>query len=98
MQKLDRTGTASRLVSFAWDCVCGIYANTSSYTSFFMYCSFTGSTAASVLGQNSGQVLPGLTAASFSMPALTPSIDAVGVPSECLLLKNMFDPSSEVCR
>lgn len=57
--------------------------------------SFTGSTAASVLGQNSGQVLPGLTAASFSMPALTPSIDAVGVPSECLLLKNMFDPSSE---
>lgn len=43
-------------------------------------------------------MLPGLTAASFSMPALTgPSIDTVGVPSECLLLKNMFDPSSEVC-
>ncbi|KAH6833013.1 Splicing factor [Perilla frutescens var. hirtella] len=58
--------------------------------------SITGSSAASVLGQTSGQVLPGLTAAGFSMPAVTDStIDTIGVPSECLLLKNMFDPTSE---
>lgn len=44
-------------------------------------------------------MLPGLTAAAFPMPALTvPAIDTIGVPSECLLLKNMFDPSLEVCK
>lgn len=44
-------------------------------------------------------MLPGLGVVGLSMPALTgPSIDSVGVPSECLLLKNMFDPNSEVSR
>ena len=27
----------------------------------------------------------------------TPVAEPVGSPSECLLLKNMFDPSTEVC-
>lgn len=27
----------------------------------------------------------------------TPVVEPVGNPSECLLLKNMFDPSTEVC-
>lgn len=30
-------------------------------------------------------------------PAI-PSIDTIGVPSECLLLRNMFDPKDEVAR
>ena len=60
-----------------------------------MYCSITGSSVASAFGQASGQMLPGLT--PFSMPALTvPPVDTIGTPSECLLLKNMFDPNSEV--
>lgn len=36
-----------------------------------------------------GQVLPA------QVP--TPVVEPVGTPSECLLLKNMFDPSTEVC-
>lgn len=65
---------------------------------FFICYSYTGASAVSVLGQTSGQMLPGLAAAAgFPMPAITvPAIDTIGVPSECLLLKNMFDPSLEV--
>ncbi|XP_073045727.1 uncharacterized protein [Primulina eburnea] len=48
------------------------------------------------VGSSSAHGPPGLAAAVLSIPAVTgPSIDAVGVPSECLLLKNMFDPNSE---
>ncbi|KAL8543336.1 hypothetical protein ACS0TY_004033 [Phlomoides rotata] len=58
--------------------------------------SITGSSAASVLGQTSVQGLPGLSAVGLSIPALSgPPIDSIGVPSECLLLKNMFEPNSE---
>ncbi|KAK4401377.1 RNA-binding protein 39 [Sesamum angolense] len=58
--------------------------------------SFTDSSAAAVLGQISVPVLPGLAGAALSIPALTgPPMDTIGAPSECLLLKNMFDPSSE---
>ncbi|KZV41128.1 RNA-binding protein 39 [Dorcoceras hygrometricum] len=47
-------------------------------------------------GSSSAHGLPGLAAAVFPIPAVTgPSIDAVGIPSECLLLKNMFDPNYE---
>ncbi|KAL8060168.1 hypothetical protein ABFX02_02G006600 [Erythranthe guttata] len=49
-----------------------------------------------VFGQTSVALLPGLAAAGLAMPALTASSIDTGVPSECLLLKNMFDPSSEV--
>lgn len=39
----------------------------------------------------------GLGGGGLQVPAVTvPSIDTIGVPSECLLLKNMFDPSAEV--
>ncbi|GFP89062.1 RNA-binding protein 39 [Phtheirospermum japonicum] len=52
--------------------------------------------AVPILGQTPIPVLPGLTAGGLSMPALAaPPIDTVGVPSECLLLKNMFDPNDE---
>lgn len=45
---------------------------------------------------------PGLGAAAalsspaLAMPSLTGAVDAIGQPSEYLLLKNMFDPSTEV--
>ena len=41
--------------------------------------------------------LAGLPGAGLQVPAVTvPSIDTIGVPSECLMLKNMFDPEAEV--
>lgn len=41
--------------------------------------------------------LAGLGGAGIQVPAVTvPSIDTIGAPSECLQLKNMFDPASEV--
>ncbi|KAK3009214.1 hypothetical protein RJ639_013257 [Escallonia herrerae] len=40
--------------------------------------------------------IAGLPSIGLSVPAVTlPSVDVVGVPSECLLLKNMFDPQLE---
>lgn len=38
----------------------------------------------------------GLHDLSLQIPPPAPTIDIAGVPSECLLLKNMFDPSIEV--
>ena len=49
------------------------------------------------LVQSSISALAGLQGAALSIPALTvPTIDTIGVPSECLQLKNMFDPTLEV--
>ncbi|CAN0878819.1 RNA-binding protein 39 [Linum grandiflorum] len=40
---------------------------------------------------------PGLPGSGLQLPvAAIPALDPVGVPSECLLLKNMFDPQSEM--
>ncbi|KAF6135872.1 hypothetical protein GIB67_038944 [Kingdonia uniflora] len=48
------------------------------------------------LGQASIPSLAGLPGTGLSIPAVTiPAIDDIGVPSECLLLKNMFDPNTE---
>ena len=47
----------------------------------------------------SGSVLaiPGLPVAGLQLPATTiPTIETIGVPSDCILLKNMFDPKTEV--
>ncbi|KAF8410382.1 hypothetical protein HHK36_002910 [Tetracentron sinense] len=50
----------------------------------------------SPLAQASVAALAGLPGAGLSVPAVNvPPIDTVGVPSECLLLKNMFDPKME---
>lgn len=32
----------------------------------------------------------------LQVPSTVPAVDTIGVPSECLLLKNMFDPTHEV--
>lgn len=44
--------------------------------------------------------LAGLGVLGLQIPTATvPSVDTTGVPSECLLLTNMFDPKEiEVCR
>ncbi|XP_027183588.1 RNA-binding protein 39 isoform X1 [Coffea eugenioides] len=47
-------------------------------------------------GQIPVPALAGWPAAGLSLPSVTfPSIDTIGIPSECLLLKNMFDPKLE---
>ncbi|CAN1307717.1 RNA-binding protein 39 [Linum perenne] len=88
MQKLDRTGTASRFTSVT---------------------SIAGSLGTPAVGMTLpgppaglppavGSLLPpGLPGSGLQLPVATlPSLDNVGVPSECLLLKNMFDPQSEM--
>ena len=48
-------------------------------------------------GQIPVPALAGWPAAGLSLPSVTfPSIDTIGIPSECLLLKNVFDPKLEV--
>ncbi|KAF9618517.1 hypothetical protein IFM89_001918 [Coptis chinensis] len=48
------------------------------------------------LGQTTLPTLTGLPGSSFGVPTVTAtSIDPIGIPSECLLLKDMFDPSIE---
>ena len=116
MQKLDRTGTASRLASakpfaFGLDLSNDLIDLTTSFI-----CSITGSLgtptlpAAPIIGAApavspaiapllSGSVLaiPGLPVAGLQLPASTiPTIETIGVPSDCILLKNMFDPKTEV--
>lgn len=115
MQKLDRSGTASRFEICHFFLYCFL---SSTLILHFLPFSITGTLGnpavnspglalptAPILGAaatGSSLVAPvtalaGLTAAALSVPAITvPSVDIVGVPSECLLLKNMFDPNSEV--
>lgn len=41
----------------------------------------------------------GMPGGGLQIPMLTsPTIDTIGTPSECLLLKNMFDPEDEVAK
>lgn len=113
MQKLDRTGTASRYVfvelfiilKFAgWSYICFL-------------CSIAGSLGTHV--NNAGATLPmapilgaatipslatplatvpafPVLGAGVQVPTVTANLLGVGTPSECLLLKNMFDPTAEV--
>lgn len=47
--------------------------------------------------QGSVPTLPGQLVANLPVPtASIPTIDTIGVPSECVMLKNMFDPKNEV--
>ncbi|KAL5561236.1 hypothetical protein UlMin_030983 [Ulmus minor] len=93
MQKLDRSGTASSITG-------ALGTPAVSGTGLAL-------PTAPILGATS--VVPSLVSPLASLPALAglggvglqapavavPSLDTIGVPSECLLLKNMFDPASE---
>ncbi|CAL5341326.1 RNA-binding protein 39-like [Camellia sinensis] len=96
MQKLDRSGTASSIAGSPSTTV----ANSPGFA--LPTASILGATPAvppliSPLVQASVPVLAGLPSSGLSVPTVTvPSFDTIGVPSECLLLKNMFDPTLEV--
>lgn len=63
-----------------------------------------GNSVANSTGLNVPATIPsaaGLPGGTLQIPTATatiPTIDTIGAPSECLLLKNMFDPKDEVVR
>ncbi|KAI3875735.1 hypothetical protein MKX03_023658 [Papaver bracteatum] len=90
MSKLDRSGTTSSLVPVVNGASLALPAT-----------SVLGGAPAinplvAAFGQASIPALPGLPGSTLPVTAVSvPPIDSVGVPSECLILKNMFDPTSE---
>ncbi|XP_007041782.2 PREDICTED: RNA-binding protein 39 isoform X1 [Theobroma cacao] len=94
MAKLDRSGTASSITGSV-----GVAGNSTGLTA----------TTATVLGaapavpslvpptlQAHVRTISGLPGVGLQLPSNgIPTIDTIGTPSECLLLKNMFDPDLE---
>ncbi|XP_021285892.1 RNA-binding protein 39 isoform X1 [Herrania umbratica] len=94
MAKLDRSGTASSITGSV-----GIAGNSTGLTA----------TTATILGaapavpslvpptlQAHVRTISGLPGVGLQLPTNgIPTIDTIGTPSECLLLKNMFDPDLE---
>ncbi|CAN8270846.1 unnamed protein product [Cochlearia groenlandica] len=99
MQKLDRSGTTSRFFSRLLLLI-SVYVFHVFYIPLksILLCS-TGLTATpSILGPASmiSPLMPPLGQAGLAGVGVIPAaFDPVGVPTECLLLKNMFDPSTE---
>ncbi|XP_024028785.1 RNA-binding protein 39 isoform X1 [Morus notabilis] len=92
MQKLDRSGTATNITGSP---------GTPAVSTGLALPTAPILGAAPVVSPLSASVAPipalaGLGGAGFQVPAVTvPSIDTIGAPSECLQLKNMFDPAAE---
>lgn len=102
MQKLDRTGSASRFISVSRIFFVLISCPASLSVAFF--CSVAGSLGVPVVNggvanqQALSMPMNGQVMVPAALPALaSPLTDPIGEPSECVLLKNMFDPSTEVC-
>ncbi|KAK7280584.1 hypothetical protein RJT34_25648 [Clitoria ternatea] len=93
MQKLDRSGTASSMVGSVGNSVVnstGLHLPAATLSG----AASVGSPVVSSL--SSVPAVAGLASGGLQIPTATiPSIDTIGVPSECLLLKNMFDPKDE---
>ncbi|KAG5247958.1 RNA-binding protein [Salix suchowensis] len=88
MQKLDRTGTAS---SFA-----GSLGTPTLPPAPALGATPIVSPAIAPLLPGSVPAIPGLPVAGLQFPATAiPTVDTIGVPSDCLFLKNMFDPKTE---
>ncbi|KAI6701022.1 hypothetical protein NL676_015346 [Syzygium grande] len=95
MLKLDRSGTASSIASSV-----GTPAINSTGAALptgpILGAAPVISPLAASLMQPNIPALAGLPGSGLQVTATTgPTIDTVGVPSECLLLKNMFDPTLE---
>eukprot|EP00268_Persea_americana_P039450 TRINITY_DN3903_c0_g1_i2.p1 TRINITY_DN3903_c0_g1~~TRINITY_DN3903_c0_g1_i2.p1 ORF type:complete len:355 (-),score=96.46 TRINITY_DN3903_c0_g1_i2:618-1682(-) len=93
MQKLDRSGTTLSISgSLATPVVNGPAASLPTTSILGVAPAIT-----PLLPGLGGQVptLVGLPGAAVTLPVATTAVDTIGVPSECLLLKNMFDPQNE---
>ncbi|KAL3580823.1 hypothetical protein D5086_018658 [Populus alba] len=88
MQKLDRTGTASSIT--------GSLGTPTLPTAPILGAAPAVSPAIAPLLSGSVLAIPGLPIAGLQLPATTiPTVETIGVPSDCILLKNMFDPKTE---
>ncbi|KAG6779680.1 hypothetical protein POTOM_016074 [Populus tomentosa] len=88
MQKLDRTGTASSIA--------GSLGTPALPTAPILGATPVVSPAIAPLLSGSVPAIPGLPVPGLQLPATAiPTMDIIGVPSDCLFLKNMFDPKTE---
>ncbi|XP_038693210.1 RNA-binding protein 39-like isoform X2 [Tripterygium wilfordii] len=91
MQKLDRTGTASSITGSPVTPVFNTAGITLPSTPIPAV-----SPLVTPIIQGVVPALTGFPGTSLQLPSVTvPSVDMIGNPSECLLLKNMFDPTAE---
>ncbi|WVY99127.1 hypothetical protein V8G54_031278 [Vigna mungo] len=90
MQKLDRSGTASSMVGSLGNSVVNNTGLNLPATGNILAAVPAGSPLSSI------PAVSGLSGGGLQIPMATiPTIDTIGVPSECLMLKNMFDPKDE---
>ncbi|KAK9051907.1 hypothetical protein SSX86_028535 [Deinandra increscens subsp. villosa] len=97
MQKLDRSGTATRFnMNFNSSFVFNQYL-LCIYLIMVYNIFYSGVGTLGIPTTNGTGLTSGLSAiASMPVPPVTvPSVESIGVPSECLLLNNMFDPELE---
>ncbi|CAK9316003.1 unnamed protein product [Citrullus colocynthis] len=92
MQKLDRTGAASSIAGSL-----GTHVVNSLGATMPMAPILGGATISSLAVGNSLAALPAFPGlgAGIQVPTVAANLLGVGTPSECLLLKNMFDPTAE---
>ncbi|KAK3193527.1 hypothetical protein Dsin_024837 [Dipteronia sinensis] len=95
MQKLDRSGSATTIPGSL-----GTAANNITGIALPLPPALGAPTSVSSLVPSivpgSMPILPGQLGTGLQVPTTTfPTIDAIGIPSECVLLKNMFDPTIE---
>lgn len=102
MQKLDRTGIASRFVYSSYNIFISLFIHV--IVLFDHFYSIAGTLGVPALnGSASNQRAASLpmngqaAVAAPVLPANVLPVELVGTPSECLLLKNLFDPATEVC-
>ncbi|GFY94568.1 splicing factor, CC1-like protein [Actinidia rufa] len=94
MQKLDRSGFAPSVAGPLGNPV--VNSPGLALPTPILGASPSVSPLVSPLVQASVPALAGLPGAGLTVPPVAvPSVDILGVPSECLLLKNMFDPKLE---
>jgi len=106
MQKLDRSGIATRYICLSCPHLFYPFGSQIFYLRVPPYNIWN--SIHSIVGSLG---VPGLNGAAFNQPGMNPSFptsvlpttaipsfvnEHVGLPSECLLLKNMFDPATEV--
>ncbi|XP_057422580.1 uncharacterized protein LOC130716618 isoform X4 [Lotus japonicus] len=96
MQKLDRSGTTPRFIPchFAFHILRSSIDNMTVYN--LSSCAFIGSMVGFLGDSAVNNTSLNLPVGGLQIPTATiPSVDTIGVPSECLMLKNMFDPKAE---
>ncbi|KAJ0010178.1 hypothetical protein Pint_34337 [Pistacia integerrima] len=95
MQKLDRSGSTTAITGSLGTSVINSTGLTLPVAPA-LGVSLAVSSLVPALLQGSAPTLPGQLVTNLPVPtAGIPTIDTIGVPSECVLLKNMFDPKNE---